>query len=408
MKILLCHNYYQQTGGEDGSFAGEAALLERNGHEVLQFTAHNDTINDMSRWKVARETIWNRSMYQDLRTLIRRERPAVMHCTNTFPLISPAAYYAARAEGLTVVQSLRNYRLLCPNGLFLRDGKACEDCLGKAIPWPGIFRACYRQSVAASAVTATMLGVHRALRTWTRIVSRYVALTEFSRQKFVQGGLPVEKVAVKPNFVYPDPGPGSGSGRYAVFVGRLSVEKGLDTLLTAWDKLGHRYPLKIIGDGPLDDLVRSAAEQHENIDWLGRLPVEEILSIVGEARCLVIPSVCYEGLPRTIIEAFSKGTPVVASRLGSMAEIVDDGRTGAHFEPGNPDDLAAKLEPLLDESADLTRMREAVRNEFETKYTAESNYRILMDIYASAIGNGNGADKAIVNRPKKRDREVNP
>src|SRR5262249_37589860 len=232
MKVLLCHNYYQQPGGEDQSFAAEADLLEAHGHDVVRFTVHNDAIDQMSRWEVARKTVWNRQTYTQLRELIRREKPSIMHCTNTFPLISPAAYYAARAEGVRVVQALRNYRLLCPNGLFLRNGRICEDCLGKAVPWPGVLHRCYRHNRSASSVVAGMLGVHRWLKTWTRTVSRYFTLTEFARRKFIAGGLPGDRITVKPNFVHPDPGMGTGRGGYVVFAGRLSPEKGVETLLT--------------------------------------------------------------------------------------------------------------------------------------------------------------------------------
>jgi len=384
MKILLCHNYYQQRGGEDESFEAEADLLEAHGQEVVRFTVHNDTVDGMSRWRVARETLWSRPTYARLRELLRRERPDVMHCTNTFPLISPAAYYAARAEGVAVVQALRNYRLLCANALFARDGRVCEDCLGKAVPWAGIRHGCYRQSRAASAVVAGMLGLHRVLGTWSRAVQGYYTLTEFARGKFIAGGLPSDRVAVKPNFVHPDPGSGDGRGGYAVFVGRLAPEKGLDTLLSAWHRLPQPVPLKLVGDGPLAERVKAAAAQHPHIAWLGRRPLADVLGIIGGATFLVMPSIWYETFGRTIIEAFARGTPVIASRLGAMAELVDEGRTGWLFEAGNADDLAAKVRRLWLSRAELADMRREARAEYERRYTAEPNYRQLMAIYERA------------------------
>ena len=208
MKILLCHNYYQQPGGEDQSFELEATLLESRGHEVIRYTLHNEAIGQMKSWELVRRTFWNAPVYRELRELIVRERPAVMHCTNTFPLLSPSAYYAARAEGVPVVQSLRNFRLMCPGSLFLRDGRVCEDCRGKRLAWPGVLHQCYRHSPAASAVVAAMLAWHRQWGTWTRAVDLYFALTRFSRRKFIEGGLPADKVLVKPNFVHPDPARG--------------------------------------------------------------------------------------------------------------------------------------------------------------------------------------------------------
>ena len=400
MKVLFCHNFYQQPGGEDLCFAAEASLLESHGHHVLRFIRHNDTINRMGRFEVARRTIWNSDTFHELRELIRRERPAVIHCTNVFPLISPAAYYAARAEGVPIVQSLQNYRLFCLNACFLRNDRVCEDCLGKRIPWPGVLHGCYRSSRAASTVAAAMLSVHRAMRTWTRMVDRYFTLTEFSRRKFIEGGLPAWQVAVKPNFIHPDPGPGSGQGGYAVFIGRLSPEKGIQTLLSAWSQLGGRLPLKIIGDGPLAESVKAAANQTAGIDWLGRRQPQQVLALLGEAVCLVMPSIVYETFGRTIMEAYAKGTPVVASRLGAMAELVHDGRTGLLFEPGNVADLALKVQSLLDNPERSIGMRRAARREYEIKYTAETNYEMMMAIYAEAAA----AHRRVATRSKAEAR----
>lgn len=384
MKVLLCHNYYQQRGGEDESFEAEARALAEFGNEVVRYTRHNDAVDAMGRLELAAKTLWNREVYADLRRLIRRERPAVMHCTNTFPLISPAAYAAARAEGVPVVQSLRNYRLLCPGALFLRDGKVCEDCLGKSVPWPGVRHACYRGSRAASTVVASLTTLHRGAGTWRRGVDLYFTLTEFARRKFVEGGLPAGRVVVKPNCVHPDPGPGDGRGGYAVFAGRLSAEKGIDTLLAAWERLARPVPLKVVGDGPLADRVRAAAAANSAVEYLGRRPLPELLDVIGGAACLVMPSVWYETFGRTIIEAYAKGTPVIASRLGAMAELVDEGRTGLLFTAGDAADLAAAVDRLLADPAAAARMRPAARREFEEKYTAASNYRQLMAIYDRA------------------------
>jgi glycosyltransferase involved in cell wall biosynthesis len=384
MKIILCHNYYQQPGGEDESFAAEARLLEAHGHEVHRCTLHNDAIETMGRLGLARRTFWNAQAYTMVRALARRERPAVVHCTNTFPLLSPAVYYAARAEGVPVVQSLRNYRLLCPGGLFLRDGRVCEDCLGKAVCWPGVRHACYRGSRAASAVVAGMLAGHRLLGTWAHAVDLYFTPSAFARQKFIEAGFAADRIAVKPNFIDPDPGPGTGAGGYAVFVGRLSEEKGLDVLLGAWARLAEALPLKVVGDGPLAAQVQAAAARDARIEWLGRLPPAEVLEIVGDASMLVMPSTWYETFGRTIMEAFARGTPALASRLGAMAELIDDGRTGYLFNPGDATDLAAKVRRLRADPEAGARMRREARREFEEKYTAAQNYRLLLDLYERA------------------------
>ncbi len=385
MKILIVHNFYQQAGGEDQCVAAEVAMLKAYGHDVIQYCVHNDAIHTMGRIQLALRTVWSRPAHDEIRELIREHRPQVAHFNNTFPLISPAAYYAAREEKVAVVQTLHNFRLLCPNALFFRNGQVCEDCLGRAIPWPGIVHKCYRGSRVASTGVATMLAAHRALGTWRKAVDVYVALTAFSRGKFVAGGLPADKLLVKANFVYPDPGPGAGTGNYGVFVGRLSAEKGVETLLKAWQSLGERVPLKIVGDGPLAETVRAAAAQGAAVEWLGSKPLAEVYPLIGAATFLVLPSQCYENFPRVLIEAFAKGTPVIASRLGAMAEVVDHGRTGLHFEPGDALDLATKVRSLMDDPLQQSRMRRAAREEYEGKYTAESNYRTLMGIYAQAL-----------------------
>jgi glycosyltransferase involved in cell wall biosynthesis len=285
-----------------------------------------------------------------------------------------------------VVQTLHNFRLLCPNALLFRDGRVCEDCLGRSVPWPGVVHQCYRGSLAASTGVTTMLAAHRALGTWRKAVDVYVALTEHGRQRFIAGGLPARKIVVKPHFVHPDPGPGTGTGGYAVFVGRLSAEKGLETLLAAWKELGGAVPLRIVGDGPLTAMVQQAAARNAGIRWLGRKTPAEVRELLGGAMFLVFPSHCYETFGLALVEAFARGTPVLASNLGAMAELVGHGRTGLCFQPGNSADLAAKARDLLAGPTALQRMRQAAREEYERKYTAERNYRALLSIYEQALG----------------------
>ena len=385
MKILAVHNRYQRPGGEDQVFVDETALLEARNHRVLRCEVHNDQVEHMNPLTLAKTTVWNTSAYRGLGALIRRERPDVVHFHNTLPLVSPAGYYAAKAEGVPVIQTLHNYRLLCPVALFFRDGGVCEDCMGKAVPWPGVVHGCYRGSRAASGVVATMLTVHRALRTWARMVDVYVALTAFARDKFVEGGLPVGKIAVKPNFVAPDPGQGQGGGGYALFVGRLAPEKGTGTMLAAWDRLGKGIPLKIVGDGPLKDEVARAAATRTNVEWLGHRPVADVHALMKKADMLVFPSEWYETFGRVAAEAFATGTPVVAANIGAVAELVEHGRTGLLFRPGDQEDLAAQIGWALSHPAELRRMRGEARAEFEAKYTAERNYLALMEIYRAAL-----------------------
>jgi glycosyltransferase involved in cell wall biosynthesis len=385
MNILVAHNSYKQAGGEDQCVAAEIAMLRAYGHNVIEYRLHNESINQMSHLDVASRTIWSLPAFRELRHLFRAQKPQIAHFHNTFPLISPAAYYAAHAENVRVVQTLHNFRLCCSNAILFRDGKVCEACLGKSFGWPGIVYKCYRNSRVAAATVAGMVAAHRMLGTWQNAIHVYIALSEFSRLKLVEGGLPADKVVIKSNFAYPDPGLGEGTGRYAVFVGRLSVEKGVEALLKAWRHIGERFPLKIIGDGPLATMVREAAARDSTVHWLGNLPLETVYNIVGGATFLVLPSQCYENFPRVIIEAFAKGTPVIVSKLGAMAEIVQDGHTGLHFRPGDPVDLADKVRSILADPLRLVRLRQAARQKFDECFTADVNYRNLAAIYVRAL-----------------------
>jgi len=272
MKVLSVHNSYQLPGGEDLVFAQEADLLRARGHEVVLYKASNDQVKGMNALVLLGKTIWNREIYDELRALMQREKPDIMHVHNTFPVISPAAYYAANEESVPVVQTLHNFRLLCPSATLFRDGRVCEDCVGKKIPWPGVVHSCYRSSRMATAAGAAMLATHNFKKTWSKAVTAYIALTEFARDKFIQAGYPGEKILVKPNYLQADPGLGEGKGSYALFVGRLSPEKGISTLLEAWRELGRELPLQIAGDGPMAPEVERAGRGSGHVTWLKWLP----------------------------------------------------------------------------------------------------------------------------------------
>jgi glycosyltransferase involved in cell wall biosynthesis len=385
LKIVVAHNFYQQAGGEDQVFADETALLESHGHTVARHTVHNDEVANLGRLTLAGRTIWNRQSHRELFELVQRERADVVHFHNTFPLLSPSVYSAARSAGAAVVQTLHNYRLICPTAILYRNEKVCEDCMNRKAPWPAVVHRCYRGSFGASMVTAAMLSVHQSRGTFANDVDAYIALTEFAKAKFVQGGMPVDKITVKPNFVGPDPGVGEGRGNFCLFVGRLTEAKGIDVLLKAWKLLPDPIELKIAGDGELAPHVRDAAASNPRIHFVGRLPSDQINDLMGKATALIFPSVWYEGLPKTILEAYARGTPVIASRLGSMIELVRDGITGAHFTANDPADLAATVAGLL-ASGTLPTMRTAVREYYLSKYTAEANYRMLMDVYERLTG----------------------
>ncbi len=386
MKILLAHAAYQRRGGEDAVVEAEARLLEAHGHSVVRYRRHNDELRGrgpMGTIAAGIQTVWSGRSAHEIAALAARERPDVVHFHNIFPLISPAAYYACADAGVPVVQTLHNYRLLCPGANFLRDGRVCEECLGRSVPWPGVAHGCYRESRAATAAVATMIAVHHGMNTWREKVAVYIALSEFARGKFIEGGLPAERIVVKPNFVDPDPGLKCGAGEYALYVGRLSEEKGLRVLLEAWSHVGERIPLRIAGDGPLKEEVAAEIKTRKlsSVELQGQLPPSEIVSLMLGARFLVLPSVCYENFPLAVAEAFACGLPVIASRLGSMAEMITDGDTGMHVTPGDAAGLATKADWAWRNPGRLQQLGKAGRQEYVSKYGPEQNYKRLMGIF---------------------------
>ena len=346
MKIALVHNEYQQPGGEDVVFEQEKRILERGGHEVVTYRRSNHEIAELSaigRRTLVIRTVWASDTHHDFGALLDREKPDVVHVHNTFVMISPSIYSACRKRGIPVVQTLHNFRLLCPGAQFLRDGKICEDCVDHSLV-RSVWHGCYRDSRPATASVALMLAWHRREGTWDELVDRYIALTDFARNKFIASGFAPGKIVVKPNFV--DPDPGAKLGTSALYIGRLSKEKGLHTLLDAWKRLPKSCSLDIVGEGPQKKELEEEAQRCglAAIQFRGQLSHTESLAAMKSARCLILPSEWYEGFPMTIAESFACGTPIICSKLGAMEEIVDDSRTGLHFTPGDFEDLARKVE----------------------------------------------------------------
>jgi glycosyltransferase involved in cell wall biosynthesis len=407
--VGVAHNYYLQPGGEDRVYEAEAALLEARGCRVIRYAESNERTRTMGGLATARAAVWSGRSYRALRALAHRERPDVFHFHNIFPLISPSAYYAMRVEGVPVVQTLHNYRLACPAAIFYRRGAPCEDCAGRRVQWPAVAHGCYRGSRVASSAVAAVNASHRLLGTWRTLVDAYVALNEFSREKLVAAGLPEDRVFTKPNFLDPDPGPGDGRGGFALFVGRLSREKGVHTLLEAWRRLDRTLakpiPLRIAGDGPLAPEVARAARSVRGVEWLGRRGREEVLALMGQASLLVLPSEWYECLPVTLVECFAKGTPALVSRLGAMRSLVREGESGFYFEPGSPRDLARGVERIFGAEDLLRRARAAARSHFLRHYGADANHRALMEIYAAARRHASAAAPRS-SRPAARSRGV--
>ena len=388
-RVMVVHNAYRLRGGEDAVVDAELALLRQRGHAVEAFTRHNDELDQLPAAQAALDTVWSRRTVADMSAEISRFKPDVVHFHNTFPLISPSAYWTVRRAGLPVIQTIHNFRLHCPQAMYLRDGKVCEDCNGR-VPWRSVQHACYRESRVQSALLSTMLVTHRAIGTYRNQVTRYIALNDFCRNKLIEGGLPAERIVIKPNFV--DLAAPTDTVRAGfLFVGRLSPEKGLGVLLSAWEQSDHCAPLRIAGSGPQDQLVRDCA----GVEQLGALPSTAIRTHMETAAALILPSICYESFPRTLVEAFAARLPVIAGRIGPLADLIDDGVTGLLYESADSHALAQCMRWAAQHPVELAAMGRNARLVYEQKFTAEINYRQLIAIYDEAL-----AAVAVESRPR--------
>jgi glycosyltransferase involved in cell wall biosynthesis len=374
LRILVLHSRYATgpSSGENRVVDDEVALLRAGGHDVHVWSPMPDDSSTASRAGMAASAVWSRHAVAEVRRLARELEPDVVHVHNLFPLLSPAVLRTGVAP--TVV-TLHNYRLLCLPAVFLRDGRACEDCLGK-LPWRGVVHRCYRGSAAGSGALATSLGVHRAAGSFRR-VGLFLAVSAFVRDKHLEAGFHPDRIRVKPNFTAPLPRR-EGPGRDFLFLGRLSEEKGLDRLVSIWRDVPAR--LVVVGDGP--ERARLEAMAPETVEFRGAVPSDEVAGFLADARALVLPSICYEGAPRTVVEAFAAGVPVVANRYGALPTVVADGTSGLLVEPSDPDSWRAALGALLvDETSE--RLGAAAFSAWRTGYSPEQGLADLEAAYAT-------------------------
>lgn len=384
LRVLMVHNRYQQAGGEDSVFANEVSLLRNGGCQVEVLEVSNRSISGVAaQIATALRVVSNSSGRLLMSDMLARTQPDIVHVHNFFPQLSPAVFDACQQAGVPAVWTLHNFRIACASGFLFRQGRVCEDCVGK-VPLPAVLHRCYRGSTAGSAAVAAMVGWHRARGTWRTKVSRFIALNEFARDLFVRSGVPAERLAVKANFVAdPRPEIGEFQGRRegAVFVGRLSAEKGASTLISAWRDLPH-IPLTIVGDGPDRAALESTAPPW--VRFVGFQDRANVLSIMARARALVVPSIWYENFPMTVVEAMALGTPVIASGLGALLTIVTNDYDGLHFAPGDPSDLARVVSKAFAAPGMLEQMGHAARQTWQEVMAPERNLEALLRIYDEA------------------------
>ena len=395
MRVLVLHNRYRQSGGEDGVARSEAETLRAHGIEAVEEAFDNEA---GSAWRGTRTVqlacaaAWSHESSRRVRRICAEFQPDVAHVHNFWMRLSPSVHRACQDAGVPTVQTLHNFRLLCTNALFLRNGKICEDCLGKT-PWRGVVRRCYRDSFLASAAVARMIVSNRGRDTWRRDVDAFIALTEHSRAKFIAGGLPAARIFVKPNFVE-DPGqPASApsASDVVLYAGRLSKEKGVAALLSAWAgaALGRHGRLVIAGDGPeratLEDQASLLELAPPEVTFAGYQPAPKLHALIEGARAVVVPSIWYETFGRVVIETFCHARPAVVSDIGAIGELVHHGGTGLKFPPGDAAALGEALRTILGDDGLADRLGGDARAEYLAKYTPERNFEMLMRIYRLAI-----------------------
>ena len=384
-RVLQVHTRYRQAGGEEEVVAAEKELLEAAGVDVRQVIFDNSDLREsesfISDMRLAASAIWSKTAYRRVSAALLAHGSQVMHVHNTFAAASPSVYDAGVDRGVPVVQTLHNYRLVCPVATLFRDGRPCTDCVGRGLPWPGVVHACVRGSRSLSLVAAATLGISRARGTLTRRIALYLALTQFQRDQMIAGGLPVNRIRVLPNFLIRDPGASSGERRGVVFAGRLAAEKGVEVLLDAASLVPG--VVSVIGDGPLAPAAQ-AANAAGAIRYQGRLSRPDVIDKIRRSIALVIPSVWFEGFPLVLLEAYASAIPVIASGIGSLGELVEHGTTGLVAGPGDPPALAARIQWAVDHPERMREMGRTARHRFETRFRAETHLAALLDSYEFA------------------------
>lgn len=387
MKILLVHNRYQtgSPSGEDTVFEAEKDLLLQNGVDVCTYTRSNDEIRALRKLAMPLRMQWSRRTYRELTGLIDREKPDIAHFHNIFYCVTPSAYDACRDRGVPVVQTLHNYRLLCINGLCLYDGHICTDCLGDKRFGRSISRKCFRDSSLYSAAMARFLHRHTQSGTFTEKINAFIALTAQQRQIYISAGFPAEKIYVKPNFLASSVHVTPREREAALFIGRLSHEKGLEDLIDAWERM--EYPLWIVGDGPMREWLEETIKEKglTHIRYLGRVGREEMGELYSQALCLVFPSLWYEGMSMVVLEALSAGVPILCSDAVAMAPDFKEAGCAELYPVGDTAELAERAADLLSRPAKYTAMGKMARGLYLEKYTAEKNWKHLYAIYTSVL-----------------------
>lgn len=382
LRILQIHNVQSAAGGADRVIELEKELLEAHGNIVEQYFVDTKSVAK-SKLRAGMKALWNRESNRALIERLSSFRPDIAHVHTPFPVLSPSVFHATHSMGVPTVETLHSHRMICVNALFQRNGKTCEECVGKKFPTPAIRHRCYHNSLIGSSIMASTLGLHHTIGTFQKCIDRYIALSPFAKDRLVKSGFPEKKICVKPNFVTADGSPGKGEGGHALFAGRFNEEKGVLTLIKAWEQTPPELKLVVIGDGPLRETLHKMAEG-KNIEFRGWQSPAEVRSAMKSASMVIFPSEIYEAGPLVLIESYSCGTPVIASDIGNFSDQVRVGETGLLYRCGNPEDLASKISQLVSDSVKLQSMRATAYQEYQARYTPQVSYKNLREIYRQA------------------------
>jgi glycosyltransferase involved in cell wall biosynthesis len=382
MKVLVIHNRYKILGGEDLSTEAEVSLLKCNGIEVNSFYVNNSNIDSKNKLALAINTIWSSRYYKEIKKKIEKDKYDIVHVHNYFPLLSPSIFHACREANAKVILSVHNYRLICPNAQMYVNGGVCKECVGRKIPTPAILKKCYRKSAATSSAVVAMLAFHNFINTWKNKVDGYICVSEFVKSQLILGGFEDKKLYVKYNFATSDVRPNFEDGQYYIFVGRLSEEKGIDILLGSFKNSCRK--LVIAGEGPLTDMVKVFTKENPNAVYLGKRPIQEIYKLVSKAKALIFPSKWHEPFGRTIIEAFAHGTPVIASAMGGVTELITDNYNGFLFNPKEEHGLLTAI-ANFENVDDNQLIRQNAYNSYKKGFLPASNFKSMMSIYQKVL-----------------------
>ena len=383
-RILLVHNRYQIPGGEDTVFENEAKLLEEHGHTVFRYERNNTEIKERSgvgKLALPFETIYSLKSEADIRHLIREKQIDLVHVHNTLLLVSSSVFDAALKEHVPVIQTIHNFRMICPAGICYRDGRICLDCLSKGLS-SAVKNRCYRGSLSQSLVLTVSMQFQRLRRIYRHV--HFIVLTEFNRGMLMkQGQIALRQIDVKPNFTDCEREilPFEKRKRQIVFAGRLDETKGVRFLLEIAERMKDSdWTFVILGTGPLaEECQKTVSEKNlTHVELRGLVDHDTVLDEIAQSQALILPTRWYEGFPMTLVEAMSLGTPCIVPDFGNAGSMIAEGKSGYHYHADDPDSCMQVFTKNLS-------INEQVRAEYEANYSKEANYRILMEIYGKVL-----------------------